>query len=379
MSTCSVAEAGRDVKGLGTFVSEPDLVRLSDVSPVPVRWLWPGRIPRGKITLLSGDPGLGKSLCTIDWAARTTQGLTWPDDPHTRIDGGSVIFLTGEHDVADTLRPRLDAAGANVSRVLLLRSVVSYDAKAKRESREFFSLAKDLPALAKAITQSGDCRLVVIDPVGAYLDGVDAHKNSEVRRVLGPLAELLAETGVAGVLVDHFNKSSGMGKKALYRSMGSIAFTAGPRAAWCVTRDKENPTRRLMLSMKNNLVADTIGGLAYSILPDPNGVPVIEWEPNPIHISADDAIAPPEPRRDAAQLRRAKEWLEGLLHGGPVECEQVKAQAQTDGLSWATVRRADRDLGIRHRRQGFGPGVPWVWELPSGGRDEWATAHDLST
>jgi hypothetical protein len=350
------------VKGPEPGVSYLELVRLSDVSPAPVKWLWPGRIPCGKITLAAGDPGLGKSLATIDWAARITLNATWPDDVHTPIDGGSVIFLTSEDDAADTVRPRLEAAGGDPSKVHLLKSVALYDANAKRTTREFFSLARDLPPLEKAIADMGDCRMVVIDPVGAYLDGIDAHKNSEVRRVLGPLADLLGKTGVAGVLVDHFNKSSQ--GKAIYRSMGSIAFTAAARAVWGFARDKDNPARRLMVCVKNNLASDQAGGLAYTIV-DVGGVPVLAWERGAVDVSADEVLAPPEPKRDAAELNEAKGWLEQLLNDGPMEAKEVQAQARRDGLKLATVRRAQNVLKIEPYKRGFGPGSAWMWSLPA--------------
>ena len=163
----------------------PVLISLADVQPQPVSWLWPGRIALGKVTLLAGDPGLGKSFVTLDIAARTSCGAPWPDAPGIKTTAGGVVLLSAEDDAEDTIRPRLDAAGANVQRIKALLAVRrNYQDDPTREST--FSLETDLPALEAAILAVAGCRLVIIDPITAYLGGTDSHKNGEIRGLIAP-------------------------------------------------------------------------------------------------------------------------------------------------------------------------------------------------
>ncbi|KKL07141.1 hypothetical protein LCGC14_2588990, partial [marine sediment metagenome] len=186
-------------------VSGPILIRLSDVKPEPLTWLWPGRMPLGKVTVISGDPGLGKSVITLDIAARVSKGTAWPDLPDTTNPSGSVILLSAEDDVADTIRPRLDAAEADVSRIAVLEAVRYPNPESGAWEKKMFSLRRDLSALEKAIKKLGDVRLIVIDPITAYLDGTDSHKNADVRGLLAPLSELAAKHKVAVLAVSHLN------------------------------------------------------------------------------------------------------------------------------------------------------------------------------
>lgn len=146
--------------------SKPELVRVSDVTPEQVRWLWPGRIPLGKLTELIGDPDLGKSFVTLDMAARVTVGGRWPDSPSAAAKG-SVILLSAEDGVADTIRPRLDALGADTALVTVLPAILYVDESGER--RQHVDLSRHLPHLEDAIRQTPDCRLVIIDPISAYL------------------------------------------------------------------------------------------------------------------------------------------------------------------------------------------------------------------
>jgi hypothetical protein len=164
----------------------PILTCLADVQPRPVSWLWPGRIPLGRITLLVGRPGEGKSFLTIDVAARVTTGTPWPDG--TDCPQGSVILISAEDDPADTIRPRLDAHYADVRRVHLLSAVRRVDDDGEYE--RLISLA-DVDAIEAALVRLPDCRLIVVDPIGSFLGGrTDAHRDNEVRSVLAPIAVL---------------------------------------------------------------------------------------------------------------------------------------------------------------------------------------------
>lgn len=339
----------------------PVIVRLSAVKPEPVAWLWPGRIALGKLTLIAGDPGLGKSLLTLDMASRVSTGAGWPDHRGERITPGGVVLLSAEDGVADTIRPRLDAAGADVARIVALEAIRSVGDNG-RESARTFDLSRDLPALEAAIGSVDGCRLVVIDPVTAYLGGVDSHKNAEIRGLLAPLGAIAERHRVAVVAVTHLNKSGG--GPAIYRAMGSLAFAAAARAAWAVSKDKDDPRRRLLLPIKNNIAPDT-GGLAYRIEPlGVDGCPVVAWEPDPVNVSADDALAGDRDDGGGRTERDdAADWLRDLLAHGPRPARDVERDARDAGYSIATVRRAKAAIGVVSRKPAFGG--PWEWTLPA--------------
>jgi len=348
--------------------AEPVLVCLADVEPEPVEWLWPGRIPLGKLTLLVGDPGRGKSLLSLDVAARLTRGAPWPDAPGVPAPLGNAVLLSAEDDAADTIRPRLDAAGGDPARVVELCAVRRPDAPDGRA----FCLATDLDALERAIDATGDVRLVVLDPVSAYLGGADSHKNAEVRAILAPLQALAERTGAAILAVTHLNKNAAA--SALYRPTGSLAFVAAARSVWTVLPDPESPRRMLLLPLKCNL-AGPVGGLAYAVVDSPEcpGTPVVAWEPDPLPPDALAALTPAPAER--ARLRSSvSDWLREVLADGPVAVEEVNRRAREAEISKATLLRAKRALGVVAHPGGFG-GL-WKWRLPDDRMPLWPSPDD---
>jgi len=357
----------------GAVDSEPVITRLADVTPRPVEWLWKSRIALGKLTLLSGDPGLGKSFITLDLAARVSRGTPWPDCPHDSRTPGGVVLLSAEDDLADTVRPRLDAAGADVSRVIATNTVRRFDTKRGKCVFAPFNLADNLPDLERAIRQTANCRLVVIDPISAYLGGTDDHKNGGIRALLSPLSELAARHGVAVVAVSHLRKGEG---PAMYRSMGSLAFVAAARAAYAVAKDKADATgeRRVFLPIKNNIGNDR-DGLAYRLDSQysANGQPVVAWESTPITVNADEALSSDTGRGDGIVRKQpgpepvaqnmAADWLKAELAGGVARpVAELKAAAGEAGVSWAAVRKVSSELGVKPERTVFGGS--YTWRIP---------------
>ncbi len=365
-----LAEATKGVDRTGPTAK---LVRISDVVPSPLQFLWPGRIPLGKLTILAGDPGLGKSFVTLDIAARVSTGTSWPDSPRDSNPRGDVVLLSAEDDIADTIRPRLDAAGADVTKIVAVQGVEHRGGEAGKRIDRSFSLESDLGVLEQTIREAPDCRLVVIDPVTAFLGKTDSHRNAEVRGLLAPLSELAARYQVAVLAVTHLNKS--YGGKALYRAMGSLAFIAAARAGWLVTADKDDSERRFMLPVKSNLVREPTG-VAYRIESREQGaigdVGVIAWEPEPITMSADDVLAAELDRKGDGRtaVDEAAEWLRDVLAAGSVPVSRVKVEAEGAGLSWSTIRRAKTKLGVKPRKGSFGGG--WDWSLDAEGAREGA-------
>jgi putative DNA primase/helicase len=382
--------AGADAKPIGDDEQTGLIVRTaSDIEAEPITWLWPNRIALGKQTLIAGDPGLGKSQLTAFLTAVITTGGEWPCG-EGRAERGSVVIFSAEDDAADTIKPRLIAAGADCTRVQIAEAVTADDGKGNR-SRRMFHLEADLAHLEALLSKTGDVRLVIIDPITAYLGGVDTHRNSDVRGVLGLVAEMAARRRIAVVVISHWNKS-GAGS-AMNRITGSGAFVAAVRAAFMVAKDPDDDsdTRRLFVPMKNNL-ARTDGGLAFRLEQRLVGereivASAVTWESERVTRTADEILAAADSAGEHRSARdEAIEWLKELLAEGPLDAKEIRAQAEGAGLTWATVRRAKDRLGIRpeRRSEGCGGEGKWLWALPTEraqGAQESQDAHvpDVST
>ena len=343
-----------------SVASEAIVHRMSDIQPEQLEWLWPNRIPLGKLTLLAGDPGLGKSFVTCDMAARVSRGAVWPDDSTKRQDVGSVVIFNCEDGLADTIRPRLDRANADVTKIVAVEGINVFDAETGEARQRGFTLAHDLPRLENVVRDLADCRLIVIDPISGFLGDTDSHKNADVRALLAPLKELAERHHAAVLMVTHLAK--GVGGKSIYRSMGSLAFTAAARAAWHVTKDPDDPIRRLILPAKMNLAPDPTG-LAYRI--EDGGV---HWEADPVRMTADDVLAREANQRadgHGGEREEAEAWLRECLADGARESKPLQADARVHGISNATLRRALKVVCGKPRKTSMDG--PWLWSLPEQG------------
>ncbi len=340
------------------WLRSPVLVNLADVQPEEVRWLWSGRIALGKLTLIAGDPGLGKSFLSLDIAARVSTGCKWPDCSDL-APCGSVILLSAEDDLADTIRPRLDAAKADVRKIVFLKAVKNIDTLGQYERP--FDLQRDLTVLEQSLEQHSDCRLLIIDPISAYLGKTDSHINSEVRAVLAPLAEMAALRGIAILAITHLRKGEGA---AVYRAMGSLAFIAAAQGAWAVAKDKVDETRRLFLPIKNNLGNDQ-SGLAFRLTSAHTGtVPCVEWLAEPVSITVNEALAPERKQRGrpAEELEKAVNFLQSALTKGPKPAKEIQDEAINGHcIAKRTLDRAREKLSVVAFRP-ENPG-PWFWRL----------------
>lgn len=325
-------------------------VKLSHVRPEAVSWTWPGRIPRGKLTLLVGDPGLGKSLLTLDVAARITGGGLWPDGDRAEI--GNVVLLSAEDGLPDTVRPRVDAAQGIARRVTVLEAI------RERDAERIFDLARDLPQLEGLIRQSR-APFVILDPLSAYLGKTDSYRDAEVRSILAPLAALAGRTGSAIVAVAHLTKQQ---QRALvHRVQGSVAFTAAARAVFAVAADPDDPERKIFACVKSNLAAKP-RSLAFRIVA-PRGVPFLQWEAAPTDVNVEALFGPPV-RADQRSLDQAVVLLTSVLAGGKrVAARVVQQAARQAGVPWRTVERAKGLIGAVSKQDGFHGG--WTWSLPT--------------
>jgi hypothetical protein len=353
-----------DFEPLGTDPeTELTVVTLADVTPERVTWLWPQYLPVGKLVIHDGDPSTGKSTLSLDLAARVSTGKPWPDGTDN-AEAGHVLLLSAEDGAADTIRPRLDAAGADVSRVHLLTGVPVKDDDGNIVEVPP-SLPRDVPHLRKLVERLG-VRLVVVDVLMAYLSsGTDSYRDQDVRGALAPLARMAEETGCCVLLIRHLSKTGGT--HALYRGGGSIGIVGAARAAYLVGRDPDDDGRRVMACTKSNLAAEP-PTLAYRLVDSSeHGCARVEWESGPVKLTAADLLrlADPDERTEA---RAIDAWLVEALRNGPQPSRQVMADAEAQGWSKTSTMNARKRLGVVPHKDGMAGG--WTLSLPEESGEE---------
>lgn len=336
----------------------PVLVCVADVAPERVSWLWPGRLPVGKLVTLDGDPALGKSTLMLDLGARISRGGEMPDGAPVREPGG-VILMSAEDGIADTIRPRLDAAGADCRRVHVFDSVTVTDDEGRLQSRPP-SIPADIDRLEGLIRRVGAV-LVVVDVLNAFLaSNVDSYRDQDVRRVLHRLAIVAERTGATIVVLRHMSKSGGA--RAIYRGGGSIGIIGAARAGLIVACDPEDETRRVLAVAKSNLAA-VPPALAYSLVgDDEHGCARILWG-GEVSLSADQLVAPPMAGDDDGD--DAASVLAEILSAGPVWVNAALARMADAGFSKDQTKRAKAKVRARSVKRGR-PGDAesgWQWEL----------------
>ena len=332
----------------------------ADIEPEPIGWIWEGRIARGKLTVIGGDPEEGKSQINVNIAATISKGGEWPNH-EGKAPTGSVLILSAEDGVEDTLVPRLIAAGADRSKIHIIEAVRGEDEKGRRT----FNLQIDLQLLEAKIKEIGDVLVISIDPASAYMGkGIDSHNDQAVRTVLAPVAEMANRLDVAIISIMHFNKgNSQAGIKVMHRFMASVAFVAAARVAFAALRDPEDDTRHLFLHAKNNL-APPAPGLAYRIEQDHVTPALINshivWDTESVNITAAQAMAASRAQDVSPALEEAKQFLAGLVGFEGKAVKEIEKEAKEAGMSWATMRRAKDELKLKSERDGYGG--PWLWK-----------------
>lgn len=330
------------------------------VEPEEISWLWPGRIPFGKLTLLSGDPGLGKSFLTLDIAARVSAGYGWPDG-EPGCEPGVVLIANAEDGMADTMIPRLNAAGADFGNIYLIEAAKDGDKEYPLSLEEHWRL--------KGAVEHYHAKLLILDPLSAFLGDIDSHKDSQVRAVLAPLARLAEETRAAVLVVAHLNKSQQTA--AIYRTGGSVAFVAAARAVHVLAADRQNTSRRIFAPLKVN-IGPPAPALAFTIEAStelPIEAARLVWEAKPVDASAEELLAPEPPRPRGPRpenLERAKDFIQERLQDvpDPQPVEAIIQAAKHAGISERTLRRAADDLGVVHTRsKTFPPRSYWSLNL----------------
>ncbi|WP_244134630.1 AAA family ATPase [Burkholderia gladioli] len=354
------------------------LSRASEITPEAITWLWPGYLPAGKLTILAGQPGCGKTTIALSLAAAVTTGGRWPDgSEYTKP--GNVLVWTGEDGIADTLVPRLMAAGADLTRVWFAESVTDDEGRLKP-----FSPARDIPLLSERVAAMGDVRMVIVDPIISVVQG-DGHKSIDVRLSLQPLLDLGAIHNCAIFGITHFSKGS-KGASPLDRILGSQAFGAAARVILIAGKD-DSSGRRVFAKSKAN-IAEEAGGFEYAIdIVDTDGMASsrIQWG-EPLtgsareilrEIEADDTEADTEAAE--SQFERARCLIYELLRPFS-STPEIKRAAAAEGVSWRTMERAKEveiKSGARIRAIKQGKEWGWIWDNFAANHPE--EARDIGT
>lgn len=304
----------------------------ADIPPKVIGWRWPNIIPSGKLTLIAGHPGLGKSMLMANLAAIVSSGKGWPLLSKASAPG-TVLIISGEDDDADTIRPRLEAAGADLTRCVPFKD-------------EAFSLDNLSPLEAFIDGMREPPALITIDPISEYMGCQDGHNNVKVRRALARLAGLAARYDCAIVLVSHWNKTSG--GSPLSRVAGSGAFVAAVRAAYCVCQDPADQSRRLFLPLKSNL-SPTEHGFSYSIQTRTieAGFPAsfIKWDDEPAMETVGEVLNA-KAKSKAGGMDGAQQFLLERLAAGPCLVSALRDEADACGFSFAALTRASKVLRV---------------------------------
>ncbi len=312
--------------------AELGLVCFEEIEVEPIDWLWPERILRGSFTLLAGEGEIGKSFLTLDLIARISTGRPFPDQAEATLEPSHCIFVTAEDRLGMTIKPRLLALGADCSKVHTITT--GLDSKGKPLA---FTIA-DIGRLDKIMAVQPGIVMIVIDPIAAFLGRVDENKNAELRSLLGPLSDFADRHNVAIVGITHFGKTPSTKPSA--KILGSVAYSNASRAAWCVIADPNNPDRRLMLRVKNNLSADKTG-MAFTIKDGR-----VVWELEPVKLSASDVLAESASPKRAEKAEAKKEpiiaGIRRVLANGPMKGDDVKAELAEEGFGKNKVLGVER-------------------------------------
>jgi hypothetical protein len=350
-------------------------VRLSDVAPEALRWLWPGRIPAGKITLLEGDPGLGKSTLLCELAARISRGDPLPGDDSLAAPTTprGVLLFSAEDDPFDTIRPRIDAAGGDPRRIVSFLAVPD-----GTDTGRPFALPRDLPIL-DALIQRLDVALVVFDQLIDYFPiGVSPNSGQRVRHAMAALKASAERSGAAIVAVRHLTKSGGA--NPLYRGLGSIGIIGAARSGLLLAPDPADPERRILAVAKGNL-ARSAASLAFH-LEDVPGTTVARlvwdgerpWTATQLLQAQTDAAGAGPARRSVIEEARA--WLRETLAAGPRLARELRREASERGIGRSARYAARKAEGIAIAKEHAVQGS-WVWTLTRTGDVDGEREDDL--
>ena len=321
------------------------LIKASSIEPKEVEWLWYPFIPKGKVTIVQGDPGDGKSTFMLTLAAMMSVGLPFPfvREPHT--EPASVIYQTTEDDADDTVIPRFLKAGGDPDNLTFID-----------ESNRAITFADE--RIARAIKET-NAKMVILDPLSAYIGDCSLNQANEVRPRFNSLIRMAREEGCAIVIVDHMNKSSQ--SKAIYRTPGTIDVVGAARSCLIIGRDPEDESKRILVQQKSNL-APTGNAIIFSI--DENGIEFIE----PTFMTADELLSMTAEKmgRPAVKTEGAVQMMKTMLAGGKeLPAAACREELMEAGYHSGTITRAKAIAGVDSRKVG----AIWFWSIPERKQD----------
>lgn len=335
--------------------SSARVVKLVEVQLMAVEWLWPGRIPLGSITLLDGDPGVGKSTVALDIAARLTKGRAMPDGKGGG-EPGCALIMSVEDDAGRVIRPRFELAGGDSSRAILMTMHPNDEEEGLPPV-----IPNDLDEIERVVKREG-VRLWILDPLMALLDPeVNTWRDQDVRQALAPLAAMARRTGVAVLMIRHLNKGEG---KAIYRGGGSIGISGAARSVLQAAEEKDSDGRKVLSRVKCNL-APPADSLLFRLVQDEH-LPHchVVWDGVSTQTSESILAAEREPADEQGAAEEALSFLEDLLVAGPVAAKEAVKQAREVGISERTLKRMKAKLGVRSSKDAG----RWMWFIKAPGK-----------
>lgn len=350
-----------------TGSEEPESVRVicgADLKPEPIDWLWEGYLAKGKLHVMAGSPGTGKTTLAMELAATISRGRKWPDGGMAQL--GNVLIWSGEDDPADTLLPRFLAMGGDPSRIYFIEDIVRDGIKRS------FDPSRDFHALESKVCEIGDVQAVIVDPIINAVAG-DSHKNAETRRALQPIVDLAARLGIAAIGISHFSKGSA-GRDPVERVTGSLAFGALARVVFACAKSsgQDESEERLFVRAKSNIGPDG-GGFSYTLdqvpVPECPGIEAskVIWL-GYVDGSARELLATAEadgPENRGSATRAAEVYLLAILENGEIPYREIAERAASEGYSSKALRLAREKLKVTVRREGFGASQRSYWALPN--------------
>jgi putative DNA primase/helicase len=319
---------------------------------IELEWMWWPFVPQGMVTLIFGEGGVGKSTITLDMAARMSRGRLMPDfgGESNSTAPASVLILTKEDDVSRIIRPRLEAARADLTRVHM---VGHRDHNDPAQFSPIQQLDSNLAQLESEIVRLGDVKLVIIDPVTDFSGKLDLYRDSDIRTLLTPLNRLAARHDLSIIILVHINKKED--QRARYRAMGGVGFINVPRSAVLVTPDPDDAERKLMVQVKQNLLGGSERAAAFG-MQSVRGYAKIKWEPELFTASADELLTKSTKK---AKKQEAIDLLRKWLAKKPLSATQLQKRAMEAGIGWRTVKAAKEEAGVESYRVR----KSWYWRI----------------
>ena len=340
---------------------------MADVEPKPVPWLWQNRIPLGALTILDGDPDLGKSTVALDIAARVTNGAPMPGEADGR-DPANVVVVLAEDNLNNTTRPRLDAARADPRRVFAVTAITPVECDDPSDEQPFTLSHDDLDQLEFVVREHRP-RLIVIDPLMAYMpSGLDTNKDTDVRKPLGRLVRMAAQYDVAIVLVRHLRKGEGSAK---HRGSGSIGITGIARSVLLVGEHPDDPESRCIALTKGNLASSRTPTLRYTFEETDCNAARICWhgacEVSAAQLATTTTTTTTKPSGELNQDARAAVALRAGLQAGPRNSRELSDEVIASvGCGQSTIDRVRKKLAVIVLQSGR----QTTWSLPNALTDE---------